>query len=41
MEEPIEDGFEFGLEQDSLADSMGLKLPNRSLMLVCGGNWFW
>ncbi|MBT3771581.1 MAG: hypothetical protein HOE92_02480 [Euryarchaeota archaeon] len=37
MEEPIEDGFEFGLEQDSLADSMGLKLPNRSLMLVCGG----
>lgn len=36
MEEPVEDGFEFGLEQDSLADSMGLKFPNRSLMLVCG-----
>lgn len=34
--EPVEDGFEFELEQDSLADSMGKKIPNRSLMLITG-----
>jgi len=31
---PEEDGFNFELDQDSLADSMGLKLPSRSLMVV-------
>ena len=34
VEVPEEDGFGFELEQDSLADSMGLKLPSRSLMVV-------
>ena len=33
---PVEDGFPFVLEQDSLADSMGRKIPNRSLMLIQG-----
>ena len=28
---PVEDGFPFVVETDSLADSMGLRLPNRSL----------
>ena len=28
---PVEDGFPFEVETDSLADSMGLRLPNRSL----------
>lgn len=36
MEDPKEDGLEFGLEQDSLADCMGLRLPNRSLNIICG-----
>lgn len=34
---PIEDGFPFEVETDSLADSMGLRLPNRSLYLLQGG----
>jgi len=34
---PIEDGFPFEVETDSLADSMGLRLPNRSLFLLQGG----
>jgi len=29
---PVEDGFPFVLETDSLADSMGSRLPNRSLL---------
>lgn len=33
---PIEDGFPFGIEQDSLADSMGAKIPNRSLGILAG-----
>ncbi|MGB0489735.1 MAG: ATPase domain-containing protein [Candidatus Poseidoniaceae archaeon] len=33
---PVEDGFPFGVETDSLADSMGLHLPNRSLYLIQG-----
>jgi len=33
---PVEDGFPFILEQDSLANSMGLKIPNRGLMLIQG-----
>ncbi|MDA0715292.1 MAG: hypothetical protein O3A74_01850 [archaeon] len=33
---PVEDGFPFDLETDSLADSMGLRLPNRSLYVVQG-----
>ena len=33
---PVEDGFPFGVESDSLADSMGLHLPNRSLYLIQG-----
>ena len=28
---PIEDGFSFEIEQDSLADTMGAKIPNRSI----------
>ena len=34
VEVPEEDGFGFELEQDSLADSMGLKLPSRSVMVI-------
>jgi len=33
---PLEDGFPFGIEQDSLADSMGAKIPNRSLGILAG-----
>ena len=33
---PVEDGFPFILETDSLADSMGSRLPNRSLYVVQG-----
>lgn len=33
---PVEDGFPFDLETDSLADSMGLRLPNRSLYVIQG-----
>ena len=31
---PVEDGFPFEVETDSLADSMGLRMPNRSLYLL-------
>jgi len=31
------DNFDFGVIQDSLAQSMGTAIPNRALMLVCGG----
>lgn len=34
VEVPEEDGFSFELDQDSLADSMGLKLPSRSLGVI-------
>ena len=34
--EPKEDGFPYELETDSLADSMGLRLPNRSLYVLQG-----
>ena len=34
---PVEDGFPYDLETDSLADSMGLRLPNRSLYILQGG----
>ena len=33
---PVEDGFPFEVETDSLADSMGLKMPNRSLYVLQG-----
>ena len=33
---PVEDGFPFDVETDSLADTMGLRLPNRSLYVVQG-----
>ena len=33
---PVEDGFPFAVETDSLGDSMGLHLPNRSLLVVQG-----
>lgn len=33
---PTEDGFPYEVETDSLADSMGLRLPNRSLMVLQG-----
>ena len=33
---PKEDGFPYELETDSLADSMGLRLPNRSLYVLQG-----
>jgi len=32
-----EDNFDFGVIQDSLGQSMGTAIPNRALMLVCGG----
>ena len=31
---PVEDGFEFTLEQDSLSSAMGARLPNRSLWML-------
>ena len=31
------DNFDFGVIQDSLGQSMGTAIPNRALMLVCGG----
>ena len=34
---PNVDNFDFGVIQDSLGQSMGTAIPNRSLMLVCGG----
>ena len=33
---PVEDGYEFTLEQDSLSHAMGARLPNRSLWMVQG-----
>ena len=33
---PVEDGFPFELETDSLADSLGARLPNRSLYVIQG-----
>ena len=33
---PVEDGYPFVLETDSLADSMGSRLPNRSIYVVQG-----
>ena len=33
---PVEDGFEFTREQDSLSNAMGARLPNRSLWMVQG-----
>lgn len=33
---PVEDGFGFDVETDSLADTMGLRLPNRSLYVLQG-----
>ena len=35
--QPNVDNFEFGVIQDSLGQSMGTAIPNRALMLVCGG----
>ncbi len=37
MSPPSDDNFDFGVIQDSLGQSMGTAIPNRSLMLVCGG----
>lgn len=37
MSSPNVDNFEFGVIQDSLGQSMGTAIPNRALMLVCGG----
>jgi len=34
--EPVEDGFPFELEQDSLANAMGLRMPNRSIWTIQG-----
>tara|TARA_B110000444_G_scaffold238846_1_gene252752 strand:- start:8393 stop:9109 length:717 start_codon:yes stop_codon:yes gene_type:complete len=33
---PVEDGYEFTLEQDSLSNAMGARLPNRSLWMIQG-----
>ena len=33
---PVEDGYPFELEQDSLANAMGLRLPNRALWMIQG-----
>ena len=33
---PVEDVYEFTLEQDSLSNAMGARLPNRSLWMVQG-----
>jgi len=37
LSSPNVDNFEFGVIQDSLGQSLGTAIPNRSLMLVCGG----
>ena len=37
MSSPSIDNFEFGVIQDSLGQSMGTAIPNRALMMVCGG----
>jgi len=37
LSSPNVDNFEFGVIQDSLGQSMGTAIPNRALMLVCGG----
>ncbi len=37
MSQPNVDNFDFGVIQDSLGQSMGTAIPNRALMLVCGG----
>ena len=37
MSEANVDNFDFGVIQDSLGQSMGTAIPNRALMLVCGG----
>ena len=37
MSSPSVDNFEFGVIQDSLGQSMGTAIPNRALMMVCGG----
>ena len=34
--EPVEDGFPYELEQDSLANAMGLRMPNRSIWTLQG-----
>ncbi len=33
---PVEDGYDFTLEQDSLSNAMGARLPNRSLWMIQG-----
>ena len=33
---PVEDGYEFTLEQDSLSNAMGARMPNRSLWMIQG-----
>lgn len=33
---PVEDGFPYEVETDSLADSLGLRIPNRSLAVLQG-----
>ena len=37
LSSPNVDNFDFGVIQDSLGQSMGTAIPNRALMLVCGG----
>ncbi len=37
MSQANENNFDFGVIQDSLGQSMGTAIPNRALMLVCGG----
>lgn len=37
MSSPNVDNFDFGVIQDSLGQSMGTAIPNRALMMVCGG----
>tara|TARA_B100001123_G_scaffold447905_1_gene606976 strand:+ start:1158 stop:1856 length:699 start_codon:yes stop_codon:yes gene_type:complete len=37
LSSPSIDNFEFGVIQDSLGQSMGTAIPNRALMMVCGG----
>tara|TARA_B100000287_G_scaffold434937_1_gene501022 strand:+ start:1156 stop:1854 length:699 start_codon:yes stop_codon:yes gene_type:complete len=37
LSQPNVDNFDFGVIQDSLGQSMGTAIPNRALMLVCGG----
>jgi len=38
---PVEDGFPYDVETDSLADSLGLRFPNRSILMLARWSRWW